>query len=94
MSRIPDSGKLDVENGEFDREFGILVLNACYRASWEIGEIGVLAREFSPKDGEAVRRQAGMIIAEIGKLTEGVFRQHPDLEAYVEGRINKFGRVS
>jgi hypothetical protein len=78
-----------------DREFAILMLNACYRASREIGEIGVMAQEFSPgEDGRGVKMQAGVVIAEIGKLTDAVFHAHPDLEAYVESRIGKFGRLS
>ncbi len=78
-----------------DREFGILILNACYRASREIGEVGGSVQEFSPnEDGARIKRQAGFVIAEIGKITEAVFALHPDLEPYVEGQIAKFGRLS
>jgi hypothetical protein len=78
-----------------DRDFAVLILNACYRASREMGEVGVMAREFAPgEDGDAIKSQAGWVIAEIGKITETVFKAHPDLEAYVERQINTFGRVS
>lgn len=78
-----------------DREFAILILNASYRASREMGEIGAMAREFIPgPEGEDLMRQAGLAVAEIGRLAETVFSQHPDLEAYVEGQIDRFGRVS
>ena len=78
-----------------DREFGILLLNACYRASREMGEMGVMIKEFSPgEDGHKVKMEIGMAIAEIGRVTESVFRAHPDLEAYIESQIEKFGRVS
>jgi hypothetical protein len=78
-----------------DRDLAVLVLNACYRASRELGEMGVLVHEQSPDaDGLAVKHQAGFAIAEIGKITEAVFNLHPDLEAYVESRIERFGRLS
>ena len=78
-----------------DREFGILLLNACYRASREMGEMGVMIEEFSPgEEGHKVKMEIGMAIAEIGRVTESVFRMHPDLEAYVEGQIDRFGRLS
>ena len=78
-----------------DREFAILVLNACYRASSEIGGIGVAVEQFAPEDdGRAIKLQAGFVVAEIGRLTEAVFKAHPDLEQYVEHQIDKFGRLS
>ena len=78
-----------------DRDFAILMLNACYRASREMGEMGVMIEEFSPgEDSHKVKMEIGMAIAEIGRVTESVFRAHPDLETYVESRIEKFGRVS
>lgn len=78
-----------------DREFAILILNACYRASREIGEMAVMAQEFSPDEtGRSIKLQAGLVVAEIGRITEAVFEAHPDLKAYVESRIDKFGRVS
>jgi hypothetical protein len=78
-----------------DREFAILVLNACYRASRELGEIGVMTHDFAPGDeGKALKHQAGAAVAEIGRITESIFKAHPDLEAYVEGRIDKYGRLS
>lgn len=78
-----------------DREFAVLVLNACYRASREMGEIGVMAREFSSDaDGADLKMQAGHVIAEIGRITEAIYKLHPELEAYVESQIDRFGRVS
>ena len=78
-----------------DRELAILILNACYRASRELGEIGVMVQEHAPgADSRAIKLQAGITIAEIGKITEAVFDQHPDLEAHVESQIDKFGRLS
>jgi hypothetical protein len=78
-----------------DREFAILILKACYRASREMGEVGVSVEEFSPnEDGARIKMQAGYVIAEIGKITDAVFALHPDLESYVEDRIVKFGRLS
>ena len=78
-----------------DRELAILVVNACYRASREIGEMGALVGQLEPsEEGRQIKMQSGAAIGEIGKITEAIFRSHPDLEAYVEGRIDKFGRVS
>lgn len=78
-----------------DRELAILVVNACYRASRELGEMGVMIGELAPNDdGRHIRMQSGAAIGEIGKITEAIFRLHPDLEAYTENQINKFGRVS
>jgi len=78
-----------------DRELAILVVNACYRACRELGEMGILVGELAPnEDGRSIKMQSGAAIEEIGKITEAIFRVHPDLEAYVEGRIDKFGRVS
>ncbi len=80
---------------EFDRDFAILILNACYRASREIGEMAVSVREHSPPAvGDEIKSQAGHVIGEIGRITEMVFKQHPDLEAYIEDRIKRFGRLS
>lgn len=54
-----------------------------------------MARELLPgEDGNRIKLQAGRAIAEIGRMLDTVFEAHPDLEAYVEGQINKFGRVS
>lgn len=78
-----------------DRDLAILVLNACYRASRELGEAGVMVGELAPGEpGRTVKMDVGMAIAEIGKVTGSIFREHPDLEAYVEGRLDKFGRLS
>lgn len=78
-----------------ERDFAILVLNACYRASREMGEMGVMMDEFAPgEDGHKLKMEIGMAIAEIGRVTESVFKVHPDLEAYIESRIEKFERVS
>ena len=78
-----------------DRELAILALNACYRAGRELGEMGVMVGELAPNDGgRHIKMEAGAAIGEIGKITEAIFQIHPDLEAYVESRIDKFGRVS
>ena len=78
-----------------DKEFAVLILNACYRASRELGEIGVMVQDFAPgQDGRSIKLQAGATIGEIGKITEAVFKLHPDLEGYVESQISRFGRVS
>ena len=78
-----------------DREIAILVVNACYRACRELGEMALMIGELAPDDdGRNIKMQSGSAIGEIGKITEAIFRIHPDLEAYVESRIDKFGRVS
>lgn len=78
-----------------DRELAILVLNACYRASRELGEAGVMVGELAPGEpGHSIKMQAGRAVGEIGRITEAIFAIHPDLEAYVERRIEKFGRLS
>lgn len=78
-----------------DREPAILMVNACYRACREIGEMGVLIGELAPNDeGRNIKMESGRAIGEIGKITEAIFKIHPDLEGYVESRIDKFGRVS
>ena len=78
-----------------DKDFAILMINACYRASREIGEIGVMIREFVPgSEGTDIKMQAGAVVAEIGKITETIYKKYPELESYVESRIDKYGRVS
>ena len=78
-----------------DRELAVLVVNACYRACRELGEMGVMVGDLAPNDdGHHIKMQSGAAIGEIGKITEAIFKIHPDLEAYVESRIDKFGRVS
>ena len=54
-----------------------------------------MVQEHAPgADSRAIKLQAGITIAEIGKITEAVFDRHPDLEAHVESQIDKFGRLS
>lgn len=78
-----------------ERDFAILVINACYRASREIGEIGTMAKKFAPgEEGKEIKSQVGFVISEIGRITDSVFMDHPDLKDYVENQINKFGKVS
>jgi hypothetical protein len=78
-----------------DRDLAILVINACYRASKELGEMGILIGELgSDEFGVKIKHQAGRSIGEIGSITEAIFKLHPDLEQYVEGQIDRFGRVS
>ena len=78
-----------------DRNLAILVINACYRASKELGEMGVMMEEFTHDEfGTKIRHQAGQSIAEIGAITDTIFKLHPDLERYVEDQIGRFGRVS
>ena len=78
-----------------DRAAAILVLNACYRASKEMGEIGVMMEDLYPdEDGIKIKHQAGYSIAEIGVITEMIFKLHPELKRYVEEQIGRFGRVS
>jgi hypothetical protein len=81
-------------NGQcIDRELALLILNACYRASREMGEVGVLVADIAPGE-KRIFQQAGWVIAEIGKITETLFEAHPGLEAHVERQIQKFGRLS
>ena len=78
-----------------DRELAVLVVNACYRACRELGEMGMMVGDLaSNHDGHHIKMQSGAAIGEIGKITDAIFKIHPDLEAYVESRIEKFGRVS
>lgn len=78
-----------------DREFAILLINACFRASREMGQMGTMVREFTPDEtGDAVKSQIGYAMAEIGKVMSQVYEAHPDLETYVEHQIDKFGQVS
>ncbi len=78
-----------------DRAAAILVLNACYRASKELGEMGVMMEDLYPDEqGAEIKHQAGRSIAEIGIITEAIFKLHPELERYVEEQIERFGRVS
>lgn len=78
-----------------DRDLAILVINACYRASKELGEMGVLVGELEPDEfGLKIKHQAGRSIGEIGSITETIFKLHPDLEQYVGSQLDRFGRVS
>lgn len=90
-----DSADGGTEGRGIDRELAVLILNACYRACRELGEMHALVQRVLPgEDGNKIKFQAGRAIAKIGRITETVFETHPDLEAYVESQINKFGRVS
>ena len=78
-----------------DKAAAILVLNACYRASKELGEMGVMMEDLYPDEkGIEIKHQAGRSIAEIGIIIEVIFELHPELERYVEEQIDRFGRVS
>lgn len=78
-----------------DRNLAILVINACYRSSKELGEMGVMVGEFTHDEiGTKIKHQAGQSIAEIGAIADAIFKLHPDLEQYVEDQIDRFGRVS
>lgn len=78
-----------------DRNLAILIINACYRASKELGEMGVMVKEFTNDEfGTEIKHQVGQSIAEIGAITDTIFKLHPDLEQYVEDQIDRFGRVS
>ena len=78
-----------------NKSLSILIVNACYRASRELGEMGVMVGELAPDErGLEMKHLAGQAIADIGAITEAVFKLHPDLERYVEDQIQRFGRVS
>jgi hypothetical protein len=78
-----------------DREFAIMTLNACFRASRELGETGTMVKAFSSDEaGLEIKSQIGMAIAEIGNVMESVFKLHPDLRDWIDERIEKYGRVS
>ncbi len=78
-----------------NRDLAILIINACYRASRELGEMGVMVSEQGGDElGLKIKNQAGRSIGEIGLITEELFKLYPDLEQYVEGQISRFGRVS
>ena len=78
-----------------DRNFAIMVLNSCYRACKDLGEVGVMVKEFSSEsDGINIKEKIGLSIAEIGAIITYIYEVVPDLEAYVEERIEKYGRLS
>jgi hypothetical protein len=78
-----------------DREFAIMTLNACFRASRELGETATMVKAFSsPETGPQIKLQIALAMAEIGKVKDCVYQTHPDLHDWVEQRIEKYGRVS
>lgn len=80
---------------QMDRQFAEMVLNAAFRASRELGEMGVMAKEFCSEDvGPDLKYKLGYAIAEIAKVKERVYEAHPDLRQVVDARIDKYGRWS
>ncbi|CAN5344904.1 hypothetical protein BH09PSE1_BH09PSE1_26060 [soil metagenome] len=78
-----------------DRGFAILVLNACFRASRELGEAATAVEAFSSEEeGRRLKLQLGASVGEIGRITESIYDTHPDLREYVEQQIDKYGRLS
>lgn len=81
--------------GTMDRQFAEMVLNAVFRASRELGEMGTMAKTFCSEDiGPELKYKLGHAIAEIGQIAEQVYQSHPDLREIVEARIDAYGRWS
>ncbi len=77
-----------------DKGYAILVLNACFRASRELGEVATMTGDFAGDDGPGLKSQLGMAVGEISRITETIYSLHPDLHGYVEQQIETYGRVS
>jgi hypothetical protein len=78
-----------------DKGFAVLVLNACFRASREIGEVATMVEAHAPDDeASRLKSQMGMAVAEIGRVTESIYKMHPDLYDHVDAQIEKYGRLS
>ena len=78
-----------------EKDFAMLVLNSCFRSSRELGETACMVKEFSSeKVGKELKSQIALAMAEIGAVTQYIYRLHPDLEARVEEAIEKYGRLS
>lgn len=78
-----------------EKDFYIMVINSCFRASREISETARMVKEFLPEtEGDEVKMNMVLALAEIGKISDHIYKLHPDLEVYVEERIDKYGKIS
>ncbi|WP_269515251.1 hypothetical protein [Brevundimonas subvibrioides] len=49
----------------------------------------------APEDeASTLKSQMGMAVAEIGRVTESIYKMHPDLYDHVDAQIEKYGRLS
>jgi hypothetical protein len=78
-----------------EKDFAMLVLNSCFRSSRELGETARMVKQFSSeKEGKELKLQIVLAMAEIGAVTQYIYRLHPDLESRVDEAIEKYGRLS
>lgn len=76
-----------------DKDLARLVIAAAYRAASELGDLVPLLNDHAPD--EDLRLGLATAVAEINfQILRPVFRAHPDLEAELDARIEKYGRAS
>ena len=78
-----------------DKEFAILVLNSSFRSARELAETARAVKAFSSeKEGVELKLQFSVALSEIAKINEYIFELLPEMRAYVDARIDKYGRFS
>ncbi|WKL58514.1 hypothetical protein Q1W73_05885 [Asticcacaulis sp. ZE23SCel15] len=80
---------------KLDEQIAEFALNASFRAGAELIQLLDMARQHcSSKDYETLKSRVANALGEIGEIKHWAFKAHPDLEALVEQRIDKYGRWS
>lgn len=78
-----------------DRDVAEVFISRATRASREIGSLAVLLKEHASGGSPELRDAIGSIVYDIYEnLITQVFREHPDLKAECEARMEKFGHFS
>jgi hypothetical protein len=78
-----------------EKELARIVLSASYRSGRELSNIVPILKEFCPPDEyERIVFAIGSILHEMEtEVHKKIFEQHPDLEAEIEERVQKYGRT-
>lgn len=78
-----------------DRDVAEIFVSRATSASREIGSLARLLSEHADGGTPEARNAIGSIVNDIfERLIEPVFREHPDLKAECEARLEKFGHFS
>lgn len=78
-----------------EKELAKIVLCASYRSGQELSNIIPVLKEFCPPDEyERIVFTIGSVLHELHtEIHQKIFEEHPDLEAEIEERIQKYGRA-
>ena len=78
-----------------DRELAKIVLCASYRSGQELSNLVPVLKEFCPpEEYEGIVFTIGSVLHELDtEIHQKIFTQHPDLQAEIEQRVQRYGRT-